>query len=128
MFSTKIVRLWPIAVVLLSFAISVIIRLPSFGLDPAKDWGSTYFERSNDLEVWGHDKFVLDVYADHPVSVHKFAAYIGGGDEFPLNKDDPPLTVYTSFPPTHFIALYAALTVIGGHYTYFGMQVFSLAL
>ncbi|WP_410641240.1 hypothetical protein [Amycolatopsis sp. lyj-346] len=71
---------------------------------------------------------MLDVYAEYPASVHKFAAYIGADPKFLVNKAAPELTVYTSFPPTHFVALYGTLKVLGAPFTYLNQQLFSLAI
>jgi hypothetical protein len=128
MLRNAINRYWPVIVLPALFAFSVLIRLPAFNIDPVKDAGWTRFERFNNSEVWLHDQYVLDVYAHYPVRVHKFAAYIGGGDEYLKNKDDPQLTVYTSFPPTHFVALFLTLKTFGAHYTYKAMEVFGLVI
>ncbi|WP_285745985.1 hypothetical protein [Lentzea sp. NBRC 105346] len=110
------------------FVASIFLRLPAFGIDPMKEFGWTQFERFNNAEVWIHDRHVLNIYDTHPIQVHKFAGYVGYDEQYLKNKEDPQLTVYTSFPPTHFVALFATLKTFGGHYTYKAMEVFGLAI
>jgi hypothetical protein len=120
------------------FVLSVLVRLPSFGIDPVDDAVWTSFQRWNNTEVWRHTWYVLDVYSSHSAWDHKFASYIPGSwpapegrtsaEEFLSNAADPDLTVYTSFPAVHFVVLYLVLTVFGGEYTYEASQVFGLAL
>lgn len=136
---SRLVRSWPALALLVLFAVSVLLRLPSFSIDPVEDAGWTPYERYSNTEVWTHNWHVLDVYATEPAGEHLFASYIEGSwpctasascaEEFIANSKNPDLTVYTSFPPTAFIALYAVMKVFGGgNYTYEASQIFGLAL
>ncbi|WP_033401407.1 hypothetical protein [Actinokineospora enzanensis] len=119
---------WPLATLILLFGISVLIRLPSFNIDPVKAAVYTDFGQWTDTEVWLHDKYVLDIYDVYPVAVHKFLPYVGTDPQFLANAAAPELTVYTSFSPAMFIALYGALRVFDAPATFMSMQVFSLAI
>lgn len=125
---STLVRFWPAIAILALFALSVLVRLPSLGLDPIASQGWTAFERFNNTEVWDHNRYVLEVYSALPVSEHRFVGYIGASDEFLKNADNPALTVYTSFPPAHFIVLFLASTLVGGTLTYGGAQILGLVL
>lgn len=116
------------------FAVSVVVRIPSFGIHPMADAGWTQFQRWNNTEVWQHNALVLHVYRTYPVSEHKFAGYISHAITGP--KDTrflpaaglPGLQAYTSFPSTHFVVLYLALKLLGLGFTYGASQVFGLVL
>jgi hypothetical protein len=125
-------RFWPLLALLLLFAASVGLRWGSFAIDPVKDHKWTQYQRFDNLEVFEHVHYVGQVYDANPVNIHKFAGYIGKSDEFLTNKhlgtDGYTLSVYTSFPPTHFIFLYETLRLFGSNISFFGMQIVSLAL
>lgn len=128
MFRTILSRYWPVAAIGALFGVSVLLRLPSFDVDPIATSGWTMYQRFNNSDVWIHNKLVLDVYASYPVSGHKFASYIGSDPQFLQNAALPELTVYTSFPPTQFVVLYLALKAFGVGLTYAASQVFGLVL
>jgi hypothetical protein len=119
-------RFWPVIAILALFALSVLLRLQSFGMDPLESQGWTQFQRFNNTEVWDHNNYVLEVYSTLSASEHKFVGYVGASDEFLKNADNPGLTVYTSFPPTQFIVLFLASKIIGS--TFAASQVFGLLL
>jgi hypothetical protein len=122
-----LIRFWPVAALMAIFALSVLVRLPSFGIHPMADQGWTAFERFNNTEVWSHNGFVLNLYKTLPVSDHLFAAYVGAGsDEWLYRAGHPELAIYTSFPSTHFVVLFVALKLMGLGLTYAASQVFSL--
>jgi hypothetical protein len=128
MFRVRPSKLWPLAVLLVLFGASLLLRIGSFSISPIKDAGHTPYQRFNNTEVWIHDEFVLGLYDRHPVSEHMFAPYIAGSDPQFLQHKDMPVSVYTSFPPVHFVALYGALKIFGGGVTYLGLQIFSLTI
>lgn len=128
-FRSTLMRFWPALAILALFTISVLLRLPSFGIDPVADQGWTQYQRWNNTEVWLHQAFVMDVYNSRGPSDHKFAGYIGAGDDrFLPDPKHPELAIYASFPPTHFAVLYIALKAMGLGLTFTAMQIFSLAL
>lgn len=128
MFRTILARSWPVVVIVALFGASVLLRLPSFGVDPVENSGWTMFQRFNNTDVWIHNQFVVDIYAAYPVSEHRFAAYIGADPQFLQNPALPDFAVYTSFPPTQFVVLYLALNAFGIGLTYAASQVFGLVL
>jgi hypothetical protein len=125
---STLMRLWPVFAIVGLFALSVLLRLPSYGLDPMGSAGWTMFERFNNTEVWAHNNYVLEVYRNVPIGEHKFVAYVGADDEFLQNAANPALYVYTSFPPTHFIVLFLAAKIAGGTLTYAGSQILGLVI
>lgn len=130
---TFVKRFWPLITLVLLFVASIGLRWGSFAINPVTDHKWTVYQRFDNLEVYEHVYYVGYVYDHNPVNVHKFAGYIGtGGNYFLLNKykgsDGHPLTVYTSFPPTHFVFLYETLKLFGSTITFFGMQLVSLAI
>jgi|GEM_PF-3400048 len=127
-----IVRFWPVLVLVILFTASVALRWNSFAINPVTDHKWTQFQRFDNLEVFEHVHYVGQVYDANPVGIHKFAGYIGKSDQFltntKLGTDGYTLSVYTSFPPTHFVVLYEALRLFGSDISFFSMQIFSLVL
>ena len=127
-----LIRFWPVIALVVLFVASVGVRAGSFAINPVKDHKWTLFQRFDNLEVYEHTHYVGQVYDANPVSIHKFAGYIGKSDEFltntKLGTDGHTLSVYTSFPPTHFVVLYQALRLFGSDASFFGIQIFSLVL
>ena len=121
-------KYWHIIILSTLFAISVLLRFSSFGLDPMASAGGSYYHRFNNNEVWSHNKLVFDVYENYPFSVHRFAPYFGNDDRYVPHKKDPTLTVYTSFPSTHFVVPYLLFKVTGAPLTFTSLQLFGLAL
>jgi len=119
-------RYWPLVVLLVLFAVSVAVRAEQFGIDPVKKNALTHYQVFNNTDVYLHNNFVLDVYDQYPASEHLFAGYIGGGPY--LHHKSLPLTVYTSFPPTHFVVLYAALKPFNAVHNFVAWQLFGLAI
>jgi hypothetical protein len=128
MLRAKLFKLWPIILLVLLFGVSLLLRIGSFSIDPVKDQAFTQFGRFNNTEIWLHDKYVLDVYDTYPVSTHMFAPYVGGDDEFLPREGVANLYVYTSFPSSHFVALYGVLKAFGSEASYLGLQLFSLTI
>ena len=119
-------RYWPLLVLLVLFAASLGVRAGAFGIDPVKKNALTHYNVFNNTDVFIHNNFVLEIYEKHPASEHMFAGYIGGGPY--LQHKSLPYTVYTSFPPTHFVALYAVLKPFNAVHNFAAWQVFGLAI
>ncbi|MGY2066806.1 hypothetical protein [Blastococcus sp. SYSU DS0619] len=128
MLRTTSSRYWPVVAVAALFAVSVLLRLPSLGMDPIQNSGWTPYQRLNNANVWIHNQYVLEVYGSNPIAGHKFASYIGADPQFLRNAALPQLTVYTSFPSTHFVVLHLVLNALGLGTTYAASQVFGLLL
>ncbi|MDP5181534.1 hypothetical protein QOZ88_02705 [Blastococcus sp. BMG 814] len=128
MLRTTCSRYWPVVAIAALFAVSVLLRLPALGMDPIQNSGWTPYQRLNNANVWIHNQYVLEVYGSNPILGHKFASYIGTDPQFLRNAALPQLTVYTSFPSTHFVVLHLALNALGLGMTYAASQVFGLLL
>lgn len=117
--------LLPVTGLLLLFALSVMVRLPWFGVDYVHQSRWTEYNRYTNSEVYVHTGYVFDLYEKYTVSEHMFGSYIANSPVFPMHKD-LPLHVYTSFSPTVFIVPYLLFHYTG--YSYVAMQLFSLAI
>lgn len=118
---------WPLVVLVVLFAVSVVIRFGAFSTSPQPQYTATR-DRFTNSEVYLHTGYVFSVYSELPFREHKFLGYVGKSDKFLQRSGLPDMYVYSSFPPTLFVVPFLALTFFGTSANLVGLDIFNLGL
>lgn len=123
----SIKKQWPLLALILLFAVSVGIRWGAFFAQPVVTYAATK-DRFTNSEVYKHTGYVFEVYSTLEFREHKYLGYVGKSENFLQRKGIPGLYVYTSFPPTLFVAPFVAFQLVGAGVNLVSLDVFNLVL
>lgn len=126
------INYWLAGVVLLCiFAISLAVRWDTFHNAPQGGaYYNTSYSRWTNTEVNTHVLYNIETYRYYPPARHFFASYFYAHDSrFMPSKYIESTVVYSSFPPTLFIAPYLIFKLLHvSTLSYTALKIFSLAI